>query len=83
MTDISKKSTDMVTNNINPQIVHAQSGQLSWTHFREIIHIKDDFKRDFYAEYLTELPPIDVLEAKLHEVIRIAREQIAVREAQQ
>ncbi|HJH30584.1 MAG TPA: DUF1016 domain-containing protein [Methanosarcinaceae archaeon] len=32
------------------QIVHALSGQLSWTHFREIIHIKDDLKRDFYAE---------------------------------
>ena len=32
------------------QIVHALSGQLSWTHFREIIHIKDNLKRDFYAE---------------------------------
>jgi predicted nuclease of restriction endonuclease-like (RecB) superfamily len=35
------------------------------------------------AEYLTDLPPIKVLEAKLHDAIRIAREQIAVREAQQ
>ncbi|MCK4937493.1 MAG: hypothetical protein KAR85_02700 [Methanosarcinales archaeon] len=26
-------------------IVSAQSGQLSWTHFREIIHIKDDEHR--------------------------------------
>ena len=32
------------------------------------------------AEYLTELPPIHVLEAKLHEAIRMAREQIAARE---
>jgi predicted nuclease of restriction endonuclease-like (RecB) superfamily len=32
------------------QIVHALSGQLSWTHFRQIIHIEDDLKRDFYAE---------------------------------
>jgi predicted nuclease of restriction endonuclease-like (RecB) superfamily len=32
------------------------------------------------AEYLTELPPINMLEAKLHEAIRMAREQIAVRE---
>ncbi|MBE0524804.1 MAG: DUF1016 domain-containing protein [Methanosarcinales archaeon] len=32
------------------KIVHALSGQLSWTHFREIIHIKDNLKRDFYAE---------------------------------
>ncbi len=32
------------------------------------------------AEYLTELPPRRVLEAKLHEAIRLAREQIAARE---
>ena len=32
------------------QIVHALSGQLSWTHFRQIIYIEDDLKRDFYAE---------------------------------
>ena len=34
------------------------------------------------TEYLTDLPPIHVLEGKLHEAIRMAREQIAVREAQ-
>lgn len=32
------------------EIVHALSGQLSWTHFREIIYLEDDLKRDFYAE---------------------------------
>ena len=32
------------------QIVHALSGQLSWTHFRQIIYIEDDLTRDFYAE---------------------------------
>ena len=32
------------------------------------------------AEYLTELPPRRLLEAKLHDAIHIAREQIAVRE---
>ncbi len=32
------------------------------------------------AEYLTELPPRRLLEVKLHEAIRLAREQIAVRE---
>ena len=32
------------------------------------------------AEYLTELPPRHLLEAKLHEAIRLAREQIAARE---
>jgi hypothetical protein len=34
----------------NEEIVYALSGQLSWTHFREIIYIDDDLKRDFYAE---------------------------------
>jgi len=34
----------------------------------------------YVAEYLTELPPRRMLEAKLHEAIRLAREQIAVRE---
>jgi len=32
------------------------------------------------AEYLTELPPRQLLETKLHEAIRLAREQIAARE---
>jgi hypothetical protein len=32
------------------------------------------------AEYLTDLPPRHVLEAKLHEAIRLAREQIGVRD---
>jgi hypothetical protein len=32
------------------------------------------------AEYLTELPPRHLLETKLHEAIRLAREQIAARE---
>ncbi|MDP2767313.1 MAG: PDDEXK nuclease domain-containing protein [Candidatus Methanoperedens sp.] len=32
------------------------------------------------AEYLTELPPRPLLEAKLHEAVRLAREQIAARE---
>jgi hypothetical protein len=34
--------------------------------------------RQLTAEYLTELPPRRLLESKLHEAIRIAREQIAV-----
>ncbi|MEA3457347.1 MAG: hypothetical protein U9R21_01565 [Candidatus Thermoplasmatota archaeon] len=34
----------------------------------------------YVAEYLTDLPPRRLLEAKLHEAIRMAREQIAVRE---
>nr|QNO47709.1 hypothetical protein LDJELIEA_00007 [Methanosarcinales archaeon ANME-2c ERB4] len=34
----------------------------------------------YVTEYLTDLPPRHLLEAKLHEAIRLAREQIAVRE---
>ena len=34
----------------DPKIVHALSGQLSWTHFRRIIYLDDLLKRDFYAE---------------------------------
>lgn len=32
------------------KIVHALSGQLSWTHLRRIIYLDDPLKRDFYAE---------------------------------
>ncbi len=32
------------------KIVHALRGQLSWTHFRQIISLDDPLKRDFYAE---------------------------------
>jgi hypothetical protein len=34
----------------DPKIVHALSGQLSWTHLRQIIYLDDPLKRDFYAE---------------------------------
>lgn len=32
------------------QIVNALRSQLSWTHFRELLSIEDQLKRDFYAE---------------------------------
>jgi predicted nuclease of restriction endonuclease-like (RecB) superfamily len=32
------------------QIVHALRAQLTWSHFRELIAIKDPLKREFYAE---------------------------------
>ncbi|MCI0539023.1 MAG: PDDEXK nuclease domain-containing protein [Verrucomicrobiales bacterium] len=32
------------------QIVSALSAQLGWTHFRRIIYLDDQLKRDFYAE---------------------------------
>ena len=31
------------------EIVHALRAQLSWTHFKQIIHIDDPIKREFYA----------------------------------
>lgn len=32
------------------QIVYALCRQVSWSHFREIMYLKDGLKRDFYAE---------------------------------
>jgi len=32
------------------EIVHSLSGQLSWTHFRQIMYQNGPLKRDFYAE---------------------------------
>ncbi len=34
----------------DPEILHALSAKLSWTHLRQIIYIEDSLKRDFYAE---------------------------------
>ena len=31
-------------------IVHSLSGQLSWSHFRNIIYIEDPLAREFYTE---------------------------------
>ncbi|MDO4698043.1 MAG: PDDEXK nuclease domain-containing protein [Pasteurellaceae bacterium] len=31
------------------KIVHALRAQLSWTHFKQLIHIEDPIKREFYA----------------------------------
>ncbi len=32
------------------EIVHSLSAQLSWTHFKSLIYIQDDIKRDFYIQ---------------------------------
>lgn len=34
----------------DPKIVQALTGQLTWTHFTLLLPLKDDLKRDFYAE---------------------------------
>lgn len=67
------------------RIVHALRAQLSWTHFKSVIYIDDPLKRDFYAEmcraeYLTALPPREVLARKLHEAVASARARLAQRQ---
>jgi len=32
------------------EILHTLCAKLSWSHFRQIIYLRDDFQRDFYAE---------------------------------
>jgi hypothetical protein len=39
------------------QIVAALSRQLGWSHFVEIIPLKDDLERDFYKAYGHTIPP--------------------------
>jgi len=34
----------------DPNILHALSAKLSWTHFRQIIYLDDPLQREFYAE---------------------------------
>jgi hypothetical protein len=34
----------------DPEIVQTLSAQLSWSHFIEIIYLKDTLQRQFYAE---------------------------------
>ena len=34
----------------DPEIVQTLSAQLSWSHFIEIIYLKDPLQRQFYAE---------------------------------
>ena len=34
----------------DPEILHALRAKLTWSHFRQIIYLRDDLQRDFYAE---------------------------------
>jgi len=48
------------------KIVYSLSGQLSWTHFRNIIYIKDSLAREFYTEMCRlELWSVRTLQAKI------------------
>lgn len=35
----------------NKEILYALSSQLSWTHFRSLMYVKDELKRDFYKVF--------------------------------
>ena len=50
----------------DPDIVSALRRELSWTHFKQL-----------NAEYLTELPPREVLQARFHAAITTARARLA------
>ncbi len=58
----------------NEEIVATLSQQLSWLHFRELLALEKSGIR--VAEYLTELPPRDVLERKLHTAFEHARQRM-------
>lgn len=58
----------------NEEIVATLSQQLSWSHFRELLSLEKSGIR--VAEYLTELPPRDVLERKLHTAFEHARQRM-------
>lgn len=71
------------------RIVHALSGQLSWTHFRQIVALDDSLKRDFYVEMcrierwstraLQRKIGTMLFERKLHDALRNARAALAAR----
>jgi len=57
------------------EIVASLAQQLSWGHFMELLQL--DAKSIRVSEYLTELPPIKLLQARLHQAIEHARELTA------
>lgn len=57
--------------NIDEKNIATLSQQLSWSHFKELIVLE---KSSIHvAQYLTVLPPREILEAKLHQVIENAK----------
>ena len=60
-----------------PEILTTLSSKFSWSHFLEFIMIEDPLKRDIHiAEYWLELPPREVLQARLHEAMVSARARL-------
>ena len=54
----------------DPKIVHSLSGQLSWTHFRQILYMNDPLQRDFYAEmFRLERWSVRTLRAKIQSML--------------
>jgi hypothetical protein len=61
----------------DPEILSTLSTKFSWSHFLEFIKIEDPLKRDIHiAEYWLELPPREVLQARLHEAMVSARARL-------
>ena len=61
----------------DPEILSTLSRQFSWSHFLEFIKIEDPLKRDIHiAEYWLQLPPREVLQARLHEAMVAARARL-------
>ena len=72
------------------KIVYSLSGQLSWTHFRNIIYIKDSLAREFYTEMCRlERWSVRTLQAKIQGMLfertalskrpeELARKELAV-----
>ena len=85
-TALSKKSEKLIKNELTtlreedrmtPDLVFRDCAEKTTEHV-ELLQLETSGIR--VAEYLTELPPRPLLEAKLHEAIRLAREQIAAHE---
>ena len=69
--------------------LHALCANFGWSHFRQLVHMDEPLKRDFYAEmcrldqgnirvaaYMTDLPPRKLLETRLHEAVQLARHRL-------
>jgi len=72
------------------EIVHALSGQLGWTHLRQIIYLKEPLQRDFYAEMCrverwSTRTLVDKIQGMLYERTAISRKpaQLAKQELKQ
>jgi len=75
------------------EVVSTLSAKLTWTHFKQIIYMEDELKREFYigmtkldksnihvAQYLTVLPDREVLHKKLQSAIQNAKNRLELKD---